>query len=236
MYIAKAADGSLRDGLSLLDQCVAFHYGKLLTYENALEVLGAVDSSVFSRMFNAVADGRTRDCITELEEIVIQGRELGQFVTDFIWYLRNLLLVQSADDPEGLVDLSEENLKQLKADAVRTDGNTLMRYIRVFSDLSSQLRYASQKRVLLEVALIRLTHPAMGSSFPDTSEHGSGFCFTEDSSAGGTVRGYRGQRNQRRPGDLWSGRQYGCLWNLWPSGAAVSRLRSCRQFAAVPFR
>ena len=89
MYIAKAADGSLRDGLSLLDQCVAFHYGRLLTYENALEVLGAVDSSVFSRMFNAVADGRTRDCITELEEIVIQGRELGQFVTDFIWYLRN---------------------------------------------------------------------------------------------------------------------------------------------------
>lgn len=161
LYIAKAADGSLRDGLSLLDQCVAFHYGKLLTYENALEVLGAVDSSVFSRMFNAVADGRTRDCITELEEIVIQGRELGQFVTDFIWYLRNLLLVQSADDPEGLVDLSEENLKQLKADAVKTDGNTLMRYIRVFSDLSSQLRYASQKRVLLEVALIRLTHPAM---------------------------------------------------------------------------
>lgn len=161
MYIAKAADGSLRDGLSLLDQCVAFHYGKLLTYENALEVLGAVDSSVFSRMFNAVADGRTRDCITELEEIVIQGRELGQFVTDFIWYLRNLLLVQSADDPEGLVDLSEENLKQLKADAVKADGNTLMRYIRVFSDLSSKLRYASQKRVLLEVALIRLTHPAM---------------------------------------------------------------------------
>ena len=83
MYIAKAADGSLRDGLSLLDQCVAFHYGKLLTYENALEVLGAVDSSVFSRMFNAVADGRTRDCITELEEIVIQGRELGhQTVAD----------------------------------------------------------------------------------------------------------------------------------------------------------
>ena len=103
-----------------------------MTYENALEVLGAVDSSVFSRMFNAVADGRTRDCITELEEIVIQGRELGQFVTDFIWYLRNLLLVQSADDPEGLVDLSEENLKQLKADAVKTDGNTYALYTGIF--------------------------------------------------------------------------------------------------------
>ena len=222
MYIAKAADGSLRDGLSLLDQCVAFHYGKLLTYENALEVLGAVDSSVFSRMFNAVADGRTRDCITELEEIVIQGRELGQFVTDFIWYLRNLLLVQSADDPEGLVDLSEENLKQLKADAVKTDGNTLMRYIRVFSDLSSQLRYASQKRVLLEVALIRLTHPAME---PDLDSVLQRIHQLEEQLEDIEARGISvGQGT------------YGCLWNLWPSGAAVSRLRSCRQFAAVPFR
>ena len=161
MYIAKAADGSLRDALSLLDQCVAFHYGKLLTYENVLDVLGAVDSGVFSSMFNAVIEGRTKDCITQLEEIVIQGRELGQFVTDFIWYLRNLLLVQSTDDAEGLLDMSEENLKQLKEDSTKTDGNTLMRYIRVLSELSNQLRYASQKRVMGEVALIKLTRPSM---------------------------------------------------------------------------
>ena len=111
--------------------------------------------------FNAVVEGRTRDCICSLEEIVIQGRELGQFVTDFIWYLRNLLLIQSADDAEGLVDMSEENLRQLKEDSKRADGNTLMRYIRVFSELSNQLRYASQKRVLIEVALIKLTRPSM---------------------------------------------------------------------------
>lgn len=160
-YIAKAADGSLRDGLSLLDQCVAFHYGKTLTYDNALEVLGAVDSAVFSRMFGAVAEGRTKDCICALEEIVVQGRELGQFVTDFIWYMRNLLLLQSAEDAEGLLDVSEENLKQLRADGEMTDGPTLMRYIRVFSDLSNQIRYASQKRILIEVALIKLTRPAM---------------------------------------------------------------------------
>ena len=161
MYIAKAADGSLRDALSLLDQCVAFHYGKLLTYENVLDVLGAVDSGVFSSMFNAVIEGRTKDCITQLEEIVIQGRELGQFVTDFIWYLRNLLLVQSADDAEGLLDMSEENLKQLKEEAEMISGETLIRFIRIFSELSNQIRYASQKRVMIEVALIKLTRPSM---------------------------------------------------------------------------
>ena len=161
LYVAKAADGSLRDALSLLDQCVAFHYGRVLTYDNALEVLGAVDSSVFSQMFGAIVEGRTRDCICSLEEIVIQGRELGQFVTDFIWYMRNLLLIRSADDAEGLVDMSEENLKQLRSDAGKADGTTLMRYIRIFSELSNQLRYASQKRVLVEVALIKLTRPSM---------------------------------------------------------------------------
>ena len=161
LYVAKAADGSLRDALSLLDQCVAFHYGKVLTYDNALEVLGAVDSGVFSQMFGAIVEGRTKDCICSLEEIVIQGRELGQFVTDFIWYMRNLLLIQSADDAEGLVDMSEENLKQLRSDAGKTDGTTLMRYIRIFSDLSNQIRYATQKRVLVEIALIKLCRPAM---------------------------------------------------------------------------
>lgn len=57
--------------------------------------------------------------------------------------------------------MSEENLKQLKEDSTKTDGNTLMRYIRVLSELSNQLRYASQKRVMVEVALIKLTRPSM---------------------------------------------------------------------------
>lgn len=160
-YIAKAADGSMRDALSLLDQCVAFHYGTLLTYDNVLEVLGAVDSSVFSELLQAVMAGQTTTCIRKLEEIVIQGRELGQFVTDFIWYLRNLLLIKTTDDAENMLEMSEDNLKQLRKEAEAIDGDTLMRYIRVFSDLSGQMRYAAQKRVLIEMALIRLTKPQM---------------------------------------------------------------------------
>lgn len=160
-YVAKAADGSMRDALSLLDQCAAFHFGEPLTYDNVLEVLGAVDNSVFSQLFRGAVEGRTKDCISAIEEIVIQGRELSQFVTDFIWYLRNLLIVQSADDAEHILDTSMENLRQLKEEAALTDGNTLMRYIRIFSELSGQMRYASQKRVLLEIAFIKLTKPSM---------------------------------------------------------------------------
>ncbi|MCD8121724.1 MAG: DNA polymerase III subunit gamma/tau [Clostridiales bacterium] len=160
-YLAKAADGAMRDALSLLDQCVAFHYGTLLTYDNVLDVLGAVDTSVFSRLLRAVIGDETTECMRILEDMVIQGRELGQFVNDFIWYLRNLLVLKTTDDVENMLEMSAENLSQLAEEAGMIDENTLMRYIRVFSELSGQLRYAVQKRVLIEVALIRLTRPQM---------------------------------------------------------------------------
>lgn len=160
-YVAKAGDGSMRDALSLLDQCAAFHFGETLTYEHVLDVLGAVDNSVFRELFRSVIEGQTKDCILKLEEMVIQGRELSQFVVDFIWFLRNLLLLKTAEDAEELLDMSEDNLKLLREDARLADENTLMRYIRVFSELSNQIRFASQKRVLIELAFIKLTKPQM---------------------------------------------------------------------------
>lgn len=160
-YVAKLADGSMRDALSLLDQCAAFHFGEKLTYDNVLEVLGAVDNRVFSSLFRAVVEEKTTDCIYKIEEIIVQGRELSQFVTDFIWYMRNLLIIKTADDSENMLDMSMDNLKLLREESGMTDAGTLMRYIRVFSELSGQLRYASQKRVLVELAFIRLTRPAM---------------------------------------------------------------------------
>lgn len=163
-YVAKAGDGSMRDALSLLDQCAAFHYGETLTYENVLDVLGAVDNRVFRELFGTLRNGQTKDCILRLEEMVIQGRELSQFVADFIWFLRNLLILKTADEAEELLDMSEDNLKQLREDAALADENVLMRYIRVFSEVLNQIRFAAQKRVLVELAFIRLTKPEMEQS------------------------------------------------------------------------
>ena len=163
-YVAKAGDGSMRDALSLLDQCAAFHYGETLTYENVLDVLGAVDNRVFRELFGALRNGQTKECILRLEEMVIQGRELSQFVVDFIWFLRNLLILKTADEAEELLDMSEDNLKQLREDAALADENVLMRYIRVFSEVLNQIRFAAQKRVLVELAFIRLTKPEMEQS------------------------------------------------------------------------
>ena len=160
-YVARAADGSMRDALSLLDQCVAFHFGEKLTYDNVLEVLGAVDNRVFSKLFQAVLASDTKACIREIEEMIIQGRDLSQLVNDFVWYMRNLLIAKMTDEPGDMLDMSEENLAVLKEEAAGVDTETLMRYIRIFSELSGQLRYASQKRILVEIAFIKLTTPSM---------------------------------------------------------------------------
>lgn len=160
-YVAKAADGSLRDALSLLDQCLAFYMGQDLKYDNVLEVLGAVDTDVFSDLLRKVLSGDTAGCIYKLEELVLSGRDLNQLVIDFTWYMRNLLLVKTSEGVEDVIDVSTDTLVLLRQEAEMVSAEVLMRYIRIFSELSNQIRYSTQKRILIEMALIKLTNPSM---------------------------------------------------------------------------
>ena len=169
-YVAKTADGSMRDALSLLDQCIAFHFGQELTYDKVLDVLGAVDTEVFGRLLRYVLERNVTGCIGLLEEIVMQGRELTQFVTDFTWYLRNLLLIKSSDDIEDVIDVSTDNLVRLREEAGMIEVDAIMRYIRIFSELSGQIRYAAQKRILIEIALIKLCRPDMEKDYESVVE------------------------------------------------------------------
>ena len=75
-YVAKAADGSMRDALSLLDQCIAFYLGQKLTYDNVLEVLGAVDTDVFSRLLRSVIRRDVPKVLDIVDDLVMQ--EIGR--------------------------------------------------------------------------------------------------------------------------------------------------------------
>lgn len=164
-YVAKAADGSLRDALSLLDQCIAFYLGQTLTYDNVLDVLGTVDIEVFARLLRYIRNGAVTESILLLDELIIHGRELTQFTVDFTWYLRNLLLAKTSDEIEDILELSGEQLLLLKQEADSCEIELIIRFIRVFSDLSNQVKYATQKRVLIEVAIIKLCKPAMETDY-----------------------------------------------------------------------
>lgn len=160
-YVAKKGDGSLRDSISLFDQCAAFYYGEKLTFERVLDVLGAVDNEVYSRFLGLLQKKDAGGCLRQVEELLLQGRDLNQFITDFIWYMRNVLLAQTGAATEELLDMSGEDRTRLLEDAAGMPEDTVMRYIRVLSEAVNQARYSGNKRVLLEIALIKLTRPAM---------------------------------------------------------------------------
>lgn len=175
-YIGKAADGSMRDALSLLDQCIAFHFGEELTYDLVLNVLGAVDTSVFSKFLQLIRNKNILGSIDLLEEIVFQGRELMQFVIDFTWYLRNLLLVKTSGMQESnfsledIIDASSETMQRFLEESEDIEAETIMRYIRIFSELSGQIKYASQKRILVEMTIIKLCKPDMEQNYDSILE------------------------------------------------------------------
>ena len=167
-YIARAADGSMRDALSLLDQCIAFYLGQTLTYDNVLEVLGTADTSVFSTLLRNILRHDSIATLDVIDTMITEGRELSQFLSDFLWYLRNLLILKDQEGAEESLDMSRETISALKEECAMVDTTALLRYIRLLSELSNQIRTATQKRVLLEVGFIKLCRPEMESNTMDS--------------------------------------------------------------------
>ncbi len=169
-YIAKSGDGSMRDALSILDQCVAFNLGQKLTYDNVLETIGAVDIDTFARLLEYVLDMDIEGAIDVVDEIVWQGRELGRFVNEFTWFLRNILVVKLSSAEGDRLDMTRENLERIKDISHKMEENTIMRYINVFSDTAARIKYSTQKRIVLEMAVIKLCRPQMDVDFTSLVE------------------------------------------------------------------
>lgn len=164
-YIAKLADGALRDGLSLLEQCISFYFGEELTYEKVLKVLGAVDNEVYASFTRALAVGDVAEMMRIIDRIISAGKDLARFCDELIWYMRNLMIVKSTEHPEDIIDMSQENLDTLIRTAKELELDMIFRYIRVLSEVENQMKYSDQKRVLFEVALIRLSRPQMEKDY-----------------------------------------------------------------------
>lgn len=162
-YIAKTADGSMRDSLSILDECISFFQSQKITYENVLNILGVVDERIYTSLFNFIREERTKDAICIIDEVVKNGQDLTQFVKDFIWYLRNLILIKNMTNARDIIDVSNETYEALKKEALTTENEVILRYIRIMTALSNEIKYVSDKRVVIEIAIIKLIKPEMES-------------------------------------------------------------------------
>ena len=153
-YVARLGDGSMRDSLSILDQCLAFFGGEEVTLEKVLEVVGAVDRTVLFEMAEALSRRDAKKAMTLVEEMLLSGRDVKQFAAEFLEHIRNLLVVSALSQPGNVLDLSAEEEKQLKQTAGLFSPEELVALMERFSVLQGELRYAANERILLEVELM----------------------------------------------------------------------------------
>ena len=160
-YISRKADGSMRDAISLLDQCLTYYPGERLTYDHVLDMIGTVDTEVFERMLKDIIARDPGATLKVLEDALMEGREVPQLTVDFIWYLRNALLCRNLSDVTEMVDLSSAQIDALRKMTRDVPEERLLSAISTMSEAQARMRFTAQKRVLLEMTLIKLCTPAM---------------------------------------------------------------------------
>ena len=154
--IAINADGSVRDGLSILDQCLAPGDSKV-TRENVLALIGASGEEVFLEIAEMVQNGKTDLALLALDKALADGKDARQFLRDLLAHYRNLLIVKFIKEPEDILNISCENAERIKA---QSDGISLAEINKAILEISKatlEAKWSTQPRVLLELCIVMLT-------------------------------------------------------------------------------
>lgn len=156
LYIAGLADGSMRDSLSILDQCISFYFDEKITMDKVLEVTGSVDDSILFDATRLLAQKNAAALLELSDKIYLLGKDIKQFVSEFLEHLRNVLIAFSVPNPEELLEVSREKCEKYKALGSEITSDEVMYFLRAFSELSNELKYAENPRVILEITFLRL--------------------------------------------------------------------------------
>jgi len=155
--IAEAADGSMRDAQSILDQAVAFS-GENIGDEDLKTILGTIGPEVVFRFSTAVLEEKPGDVFPLVESVVSAGYDLRFVFGKLIEHFRALLLVRSVEKPEDLLLASAEELQSLRVQASKAAAEDLLRYILALQQAEAGLKYSAMPRIYLEAFLIKLCH------------------------------------------------------------------------------
>ena len=154
--LASNADGSVRDGLSLLDQCLSGG-GNSLDRDTVLEYLGTVADDFFIKLTDLVASGDAASGIVMLDEILRDGKDVKLLVSDWLSHYRSLLVSKYVDSPENILNMSTENVAKLMEQSRGMDLADIERGILLLSKTINDVRYSSQPRILMELAIVMLS-------------------------------------------------------------------------------
>ncbi len=155
-YIADISDGAMRDALSILDQCISFFYNENITLDKVIEMCGSFNKEIFYNFVNALINCNSKECLNIINNVVMDGKNINEFINELINYLRNLFMSLEEFSGVELLDVSENDAKMLIEQSKNTDYNLIIQYINTFADLQNKIKYMSNARIFLEIECIKL--------------------------------------------------------------------------------
>lgn len=153
--IARMSDGAARDALSILDQAISMSDGKV-DYNGLINMLGLVSNENLLKLTDAVIDRNVESAMQIIDDIVLSGKDVFGFIKEMTGHMRNLMMVKVSTNPDGILDMSEENIDLVKEQAKRIRIEEIMRYIRILEDAQEGSKWAKQSRIYLELAAIKM--------------------------------------------------------------------------------
>ena len=162
--IAVNADGSVRDSLSILEQCISTGQD-FISRADVAELLGTAGEEALIALTDSVIRGDISEALIQLDQMIRSGSDVKQLMKEWLSHLRNLLMAKYVAQPAGLLNMSAENAERVRRQSGEIEGNLLNYAIEELSKTISESRWSSQPRVLLEVCIVRL-----GSGTGETQE------------------------------------------------------------------
>src|SRR5262249_6202330 len=159
--IARAATGSMRDALSILDQLMAYGRGTI-TVEQVRGLLGATEAQEVAALVDALLGADLTGALRALNGVAEQGADLRQFARDLVERLRALMLLKAGGDP-ALLDVTQDDMAALERQAAAADLGVVLGWVKLFSGLDQQLRTSSYGQLPLELAVVEAIATPAGS-------------------------------------------------------------------------
>lgn len=153
--IAINGEGALRDALSILDQCIAYHPGEL-SYENVIEVLGSINEDLLFQMVNHMAANEAIEVAKLLQSLYLDGKDMKQLLSDLMKHFRWLLMASLEAEVEGWDAMPEAKRNKLLGQAEAFTPIQITEIIRSMADIEFSMKRSSQPYILLESGIIAL--------------------------------------------------------------------------------
>lgn len=161
--LAKFADGSMRDGLSILERCVS-ECGTQLSYDDVVSVLGIAPSELVFKTVDAVLKKDTGGLLEIVDSLVADGRDLNVYIDLLIKHFRDLMVSKVTKDPGALLEQTADELALLKAQAEKISFESISYAVTTLTKAKAEAKWIKNPRIVYEIALVKLTQPELDTS------------------------------------------------------------------------